>query len=190
MKTHLVPLLALFTLSAFAKSPIAVEWRGGSETMPVAVARPFGGFLTDGSFLVAGGSNFENGKKVYRADISVRAQGGTWKKIGDLPQSIAEGVTCETPQGIFCGGGTDGKTKFSDAFLLAAENGTSRVSSLPSLPESITMGAAAADGSTIYVVGAKKIYRMAIGGEAWQLAAEIPGPAREQPVATIQNGDQ
>ena len=73
-------------------TPVEVDWKAG-ETMPVAVARPFGGFLPDGSFLVAGGSNFENGKKVYRADIHVRAQDGTWKKIGDLPQGIAEGVT-------------------------------------------------------------------------------------------------
>ena len=69
MKATLVPFLAIFSLSAFAKSPIAVEWRGVGETMSVKVARPFAGFLPDGSFLVAGGSNFENGKKVYCADI-------------------------------------------------------------------------------------------------------------------------
>ena len=109
MKAILVPSLALFTLSAFATSPIAVEWRGTGEALPAAVARPFGGFLPDGSFLVAGGSNFENGKKVYCADIYVRAQDGTWKKIGNLPQGIAEGVTCETPKGIFCGGGVVGR---------------------------------------------------------------------------------
>ena len=201
MKSILVPFLALFSLSAFAASPIAVEWRGTGETFPAAVARPFGGFLPDGSFLVAGGSNFENGKKVYCVDINVRAQDGTWKKIGDLPQGIAEGVTCETPKGIFCGGGTDGKKKFSDAFLLTVENGASCIKSFPSsLPEPVAMGAAASDDTFIYVVAAKNVYRFrypvlfetsdASYMEQWQLVGEIPGPAREQMVAVIQNGDQ
>ena len=190
MKVTLAPFLALFTLAAAAKSPVAVEWRGAGETLPAAVARPFAGFLPDGSFLIAGGSNFENGKKVYLADINVRAQDGTWKKIGALPRGVAEGVTCETPTGIFCGGGTDGKAKFVEAFLLTVENGTSRVSSLPSLPEPVAMGAAACEGSTVYVVGPKKVWALDLGGTSWQQVAEVPGPSREQPVAALQNGDQ
>ena len=238
MKSILVPSLALFTLSAFAASPIAVEWRGTGETFPAAVARPFGGFLPDGSFLVAGGSNFENGKKVYCVDINVRAQDGTWKKIGDLPQGIAEGVTCETPKGIFCGGGVVGRADpsapgggrgatalpVSNAFLISLDRGDARssgaarsasepyhVENLPDLPEPVAMGAAACDGSIIYVVGQKKVFRLDLGrarcpqraddggqrtgrptidGDTWQLVAEIPGPAREQMVAVIQNGDQ
>ena len=104
MKNIVTSFLALFTLAAAAKSPVAVEWRGAGETFPAAVARPFAGFLSDGSFLIAGGSNFENGEKVYLADVSVRAPDGTWKKIGALPRGVAEGVACETPKGIFCGG--------------------------------------------------------------------------------------
>ena len=104
MKTIITSFLALFTLTAAAKSPVAVEWRGAGETFPAAVARPFSGFLPDGSFLIAGGSNFEEGKKVYLSGIYVRAQDANWKKIGALPRGVAEGVTCETPKGIFCGG--------------------------------------------------------------------------------------
>ena len=187
MKDIFLAVVAFSTVAAFA-TPVEVDWKAG-ETMPAKVARPFGGFLPDGTFLVAGGSDFKDGKKVYGADISVRAQDGTWKKVGELPRAIAEGVSCETPNGIFCAGGTDGKEKFSGAFLLAAENGASRVSSLPSLPEPVSMGAAAADGAKVYVVASKNVYVMDEGGK-WQLVAEVPGPAREQHVAAIQNGDQ
>ena len=159
MKTIITSFLVLFTFAAAAKSPVAVEWRGAGETFPAAVARPFAGFLSDGSFLIAGGSNFEKGKKVYLADINVRAQDGTWKKVGALPRGVAEGVTCETPTGIFCGGGTDGKAKFVEAFLLSASCVASEpyhLERLPDLPESVAMGAAACEGSTVYVVGPKK----------------------------------
>ena len=86
MKTIVTSFLALFTLTAAAKSPVAVEWRGAGETVPAAVARPFGGFLPDGSFVVAGGSNFAGGSKTYVSDVSIRAQDGSWKKVGDLPR--------------------------------------------------------------------------------------------------------
>ena len=193
MKTIIPSFLALFTLVAAAKSPVAVEWRGAGETFPAAVARPFAGFLPDGSFLIAGGSDFENGKKVYLADVSLRAPDGTWKKIGALPRGVAEGVTCETPIGIFCGGGTDGKTKFVEAFLLSASRAASEpyhLERLPDLPEPVAMGAAACEGSTVYVVGPKKVWALDLGGASWRQVAEVPGPAREQPVAALQNGDQ
>ena len=62
------------TATAFA-TPVEVDWKAG-ETMPAKVARPFSGFLSDGRFLVAGGSYFEDGKKMYSADISVRELNG------------------------------------------------------------------------------------------------------------------
>ena len=206
MKTIITSFLLFFTLTAAAKSPVAVEWRGVGETFPAAVARPFAGFLPDGSFLVAGGSNFEDGKKVYLSGIYARAQDATWKKIGALPRGVAEGVTCETPKGIFCGGGTDGKVKFVEAFLLSASRAESEpchLERLPDLPEPVAMGAAACEGSTVYVVGSKKVWALDLGvvgradpsaphklAASWRLIAEVPGPAREQPVAALQNGDQ
>ena len=93
-------IIAAFGMSALAAPPVALEW--GKEKMPTSVARPFSGFLSDLSFVVAGGSDFEGGKKVYRADISVRAPDGTWSKIGELPRPVAEGVSCETMTGLFC----------------------------------------------------------------------------------------
>jgi len=185
-------------------SPVAVEWKGG-ETLPAKVARPFSGFLPDGRFVVAGGSYFEGGKKMYSADIHVREQDGTWKKVGKLPHPVAEGVTCAVELDkkgfVFCVGGTDGKVVSPEAFLLTTESGASRVSSLPSLPAPIAMGAAAADGDMVYVVGSSKVWRLdvakamskdpAVRKEAeWRDIGALPGSARSQMVAAIQNGDQ
>ena len=180
-----------FTTTVSA-TPVAVEWKS-VEKMPVAVARPFGGFLPDGSFLVAGGSYFDDGVKKYSDDVYVRSADGKWSKARELPHDVAEGVTCETSKGIFCAGGTDGKKKFTDAFVLSKGiDGNVVATQLPPLPEPISMGAATADGDKVYVVASKKVYCLDISaeGQSWTEVAEIPGPAREQYVAAIQNGDQ
>ena len=190
MKKLLLLVAGFVTTAAFA-TPVEVDWKAG-ETAPAKVARPFYGFLSDGRFVVAGGSDFVDGKKVYRSGIYARELDGKWSKVGELPRAVAEGVSCETPKGIFCAGGTDGTKVFDDAFLLVVENGAARVSSLPSLPEPLSMGAAAADGEKVYVVASKKVYALDLAAEKgeWRLVAELPGPARAQMVAAIQNGDQ
>ena len=175
------------TVPCWAATPIAVDW-GAPETAPVKVARPFAGFLSDGSFLVAGGSDFVDGVKTYRTDVAVRAPDGTWKKVGELPQPVAEGVSCAVPGGVFAAGGTDGRHGYVTACIL---KGDGSVVELPDLPSSVTMGAAAADGATVYVVGAQKVWKLdTANGTAWTEVGTVPGPARAQHVATIQNGDQ
>ena len=81
--------------TAVTATPVEVDWKAG-ETAPSKVARPFAGFLPDGRFVVAGGSYFEDGKKMYSADITVRELNGKWGNVGDLPHPIphpiAEGV--------------------------------------------------------------------------------------------------
>ena len=203
MRKTILAVSAVMGLGAFA-TPVEVDWKAG-EAAPVKVARPFAGFLPDGRFVVAGGSDFEGGKKMYGADVNVREQDGTWKKVGTLPRAVAEGVSCaveiDKKGYLFCAGGTDGAAKSAEAFLVSVENGASQVSILPSLPEPVTMGAAAADGTKVYVVASKKVYRLdadkALAGEPavrktgeWHEIATLPGPARNQHVAAIQNGDQ
>ena len=199
MKNVLLAVATVAVAAAFA-TPVEVDWKAG-ETAPAKVARPFAGFLPDGRFVVAGGSDFVDGKKVYRSGIYTRELDGKWSKVGELPSVVAEGVCCGTPKGVFCAGGTDGKDKLFNAFLLSVENGKADFCELPdALPEPVVMGAAAADDTYVYVVATKKVYRFrytalselsdASYTEKWQLVGEIPGAAREQHVATIQNGDQ
>lgn len=192
-KTLILSMAAAICSAAFA-TPVAVEWKP-AETAPVKAARPFAGFLPDGSFVVAGGSDFVGGTKVYGKDVCVRTPDGAWKKVGELPRPVAEGVCCETPKGIFCAGGTDGTKVFDDAFLLTVENGAVRVTPLPlSLPEPVAMGAAAADGSTVYVVASTHVFVADLGKAGddfvWR---QFPLPRlvpRAQMVAAVQNGDQ
>ena len=193
MKNVLLAIAATVASTAFA-TPVEVDWKAG-ETAPAKVARPFAGFLPDGRFVVAGGSDFVDGKKVYRSGICARELDGKWSKVGELPRVVAEGVSCETPKGIFCAGGTDGTKVFDDAFLLVVENGAVRVTPLPlSLPEPVAMGAAAADGSTVYVVASNHVFVADLGKTGADFAWRVfPMPCltpRAQMVATIQNGDQ
>ena len=190
-RTLFFAVAAVLSFAASA-SPVAVEWKG-AETLPTSVARPFSGFLPDGSFLVAGGSDFRDGGRVYLADVCIRAKDGTWRKAGKLPCAVAEGVSCTVPGGVFAAGGTaDGTSVFKTARIL---KGDGSAEDLPDLPEPVRMGVAVADGETVYVIGAKKIWRLSPSAKndasyIWQFVGEIPGPAREQHVAAIQNGDQ
>ena len=193
MKNVLLAIAATLASTAFA-TPVEVDWKAG-ETLPAKVARPFSGFLPDGSFVVAGGSDFvvdetlNRQKKVFAKDVFLRSPDGVWRKAGELPVDVAEGVCCETPSGLFCAGGNAGRTKYKSAFILKSD--VSR-EELPGLPEPVSMGAAAADGDTVYVVSSNKVFRLALGdlSSNWQEIASVPGPAREQMVAAIQNGDQ
>lgn len=181
-------LVACWVGATASAAPVEVDWKA-SETTPLKAARSFHGFLSDGSFLMAGGSDFKDGKKVYLTDVAVRAADGTWSVVGHLPYAVAEGVSCRVKNGVFCAGGTDGAATFDAAFVLPGKG--SRID-LPALPEPVVMGAAAADGSKVYVVASKKVYRLDLDAAAkgWTAVADIPGPARAQPVAAIRNGDQ
>ena len=211
MKRSLVAIVgAVLAYAAFA-TPVEVQWQQ-SEKAPIKAARSFHGFIVDkkdkakdGVFVVAGGSDFVDNKKVFLKDIVVRSNEGEWKSVGELPQAVAEGVSVSTPSGIFCAGGTasdkpDGE-KFKTAFLL---DGEGNVEELPELPEAVWMGAAAADDNKVYVVGEKKVWLLDLEKRdaGWKELTTIgeglkteDGTAldvaeRIQFVAAIQNGDQ
>lgn len=187
-KRVLFCILSLCGFSSLSASPVAFDWKP-SETAPFKAARSFHGFLPDGSFLVAGGSDFKDGKKAYLDDVAVRTTDGRWNLVGRIPYAVAEGVSCGTKKGIFCAGGTDGKVEFKKAFILPSKD--PRIE-LPELPEPVVMGAAASDGNKVYVVASKKVYLIDLDNldRGWSCAATIPGPSRSQMVAAIQNGDQ
>ena len=193
MKRAIAVLALAAAANCMAASPIAVDWSAGAETMPLKVARPYGGFAGD-AFIVAGGSDYVAGRKTYSNAIVVRTAQGEWKRAGELPEPVAEGVSVSVSKGLFCAGGTDGDRKFSDAFILSVDAAAAAPAvvreGLPPVPEPVAMAAAAADGDTVYIVAAKNVYRLAPGEKEWAKIAEIPGPAREQHVAAIQNADQ
>ena len=175
MKNTIMSIIAVCVMACAATvlaTPVAVEWSGSGEKSPTAVARPFAGFLPDGRFLVAGGSYFDGDVKKYSADVNIREQDGTWKRFGEMRRTVAEGVSCvveiDKKGFVFCAGGTDGQSAFSDAFALSFSGeigqpgSTLHTQGLPALPEPVVMGAAAADGETVYVVSSSKVFRLRI----------------------------
>ena len=72
--------------------------------------------VIDGNLLIAGGCNFpdtpaaDGGKKVFYPDVYITSLSHDtafeWKKIGQLPQAAAYGVTISTEKGLICVGGT------------------------------------------------------------------------------------
>ena len=190
MRTSLLAVALCAATHSFA-TPVSVEWKN-LETMPVSVARPFAGFLPDGRFVVAGGTDFvqaEDGSRVKTCfdTVAVRAADGTWTVVDPLPHAAGEGVTCETPRGVFCAGGYDGVRYYGDAYILTGD----AIEKLPDLPATVAMGAAACDGANIYVVSGKDVFTLPLkGGEAWTRLTELPGAGRSQMVAAVQNGDQ
>ena len=75
--------VGVMCLATAHATPVEVNW-GTSETLPVKVARPFGGFLKDGSFLVAGGSTHDGTTKGYEQGGCLRDKDAkTWSKVGE-----------------------------------------------------------------------------------------------------------
>lgn len=195
--------------------PVGLEWSTKFSLPPqkdgrtaIGVGAPFFGEHNGYAFL-AGGSNFpdapliKGGKKHYYADIYALPPGSTnWVRAGCLSQPVAEGMSATTQRGIVCvGGSVDGKST-SRTFLLTWDKARGQVveKALPDFPCGVRLGAAAARGNRVYVVGGE--YTKSLPSDVWTLdldalkAKWCPLPAlpgvkgRTQAVAFIQNGDQ
>ncbi|MBR3733993.1 MAG: cyclically-permuted mutarotase family protein, partial [Bacteroidaceae bacterium] len=168
------------------------------------VSAPFAG-VSNGVVLVAGGCNFpdvpaaEGGRKVFYSDVyaleAAMPQGG-WRKVGQLPDSVAYGVSVSVPDGVAVIGGTNGRQSLATALLLSYSRGKTAVSSLPPLPVGLDNMAGAYGGGYIYVAGgqtdgvaANRAFRLKWpGGSEWERLPDFPGKARLQPVAAVQSG--
>lgn len=192
MRKLLISLSLLMGFTALA-TPVEVKWNQRVE-LPCKVARPFSGFLPTGEFIIIGGSDFVNGQKTWTRNIIVREENG-FKVAGEFDYPVAEGVSVETEKGLFCAGGTDGRTVFKSAILLPSPNLKDAIK-LPDLPEAVRMGAAGCDGKRIYVFTGTTVYALGLeapkdGSEwAWKEMCGFPGVARLQAVGAVQNGDQ
>ena len=158
----------------------------------------------DGQAIVAGGCNFPNtpadegGTKVfYNTVYALRGQ--QWRKIGELPQALAYGVSVTTKEGIICMGGNDGKQSTKNVFLLKTKSKSLLgviTTPLPSLPLSLDnfAGAVASDG-TIYIAGgqsngvaSQQAFSLKPGAKHWKELPLMPDATRIQATAVVQNG--
>lgn len=173
---------------------------GGKE----GVSAPFAG-MSKGSLLVAGGCNFpgkpaaEGGEKVFYRDIyeleNPASDKSNWKKAGQLPEALAYGVAVTVPEGLVCIGGTNGKESSAKVFLLEKQKGGIKCVNLPALPQALDNMAGAFGGGYIYVAGgqtngrsSRAAYRLSYPhATSWERLPDIPGAARLQPAAAVQN---
>ena len=91
---------------------------------------------------MVGGCNFpdtpaaDGGKKVFYPDVYITSLSNDtafeWKKIGQLPQAAAYGVTISTEKGLICVGGATATHSLSDVFLLSLQKDVLKKDTLPS----------------------------------------------------------
>ena len=163
--------------------------------------------VIEGNLLIAGGCNFpdipvaDGGKKAYYRDIYIAPLSNDtafeWKKIGQLPQAAAYGVTISTEKGLICVGGTTATHSLSDVFLLSLQKDTLKRDTLPSLPVTMDNMAGALVGHSLYIVGgnvngipSSAMYMLDLSdlSGGWKRETDIPGEPRVQSVCVAQDG--
>ncbi len=208
-KTLFLLLLCLSGLMAFAANdnyntvhlkslpPLSVGCEQG-------VSAPFAAVI-DGKLYVAGGCNFpdtpaaDGGKKVAYANVFMLENNEHWQEVGTLPHPLAYGASLCVPEGMLCLGGNDGEKSYNTMLLIRPERQKAEVKALEPMPMALDNFAAAYDkvGGYVYVAGGKsngipsmKAWRIAWpGGKAWESLPDLPGRARVQPCAVVQNNN-
>lgn len=209
MKRYLFSLiLILFALPILAQEHkfnelVVTPLPSYSINGPQGVSAPFAGTL-NGQIVVAGGCNFPNtpaahgGEKVFYNEIYTLTD-NVWTSSGQLPKPLAYGIGVNVPDGLVCIGGTsDGKNSEGAVWLLtAAADGKVLARELPSLPAGLDQMAGAFGDGYIYVAGGQTdgeashlFFRLRYPetGKGWESLPAMPGSARIQPTAVVQNG--
>lgn len=167
------------------------------------VSAAFAG-IADQRLLVAGGCNFPNipaaqgGAKQYYDEVFVASACDTalvWKKVGELPQPTAYGVSVVTAEGIVCVGGMNDNGALNAVIRLSLEKGRAKQEILPSLPCTLDNMAGCLAGNWLFVVGGNRngvpsnaCYRLDLEhlSQGWERLPDFPGSPRQQPVCAAQ----
>lgn len=177
-------------------------------TQQPGLAGAFAG-IHNGALIVAGGANFpdappwEGGPKVFHDDIYVARlrPGGALEWVNaasfQLPRPVAYGLSIETPDGLLCLGGTDGRRPTADVFLLRWNEDKEAIEreAWPALPRPAADMAGARIGETVYVAasgeadGNKHFWSLDISNPAagWQALPTWPGSPRTHAVGVAQS---
>ena len=195
---------ALLAVSGALAAPLKTAWQEVAPA-PEAVARPFAGLL-EGKLIVAGGSTHDGTTK--QAVSAIRAfdvEAKTWQELGSLPEGVAEGgsavvslpVAGGTKPALLCVGGVTAKGATASAFLLRADGSREE---LPPCPYgTLSMTASAGWDKGAYFAGGylngkptNRVFSLKLenGKWTWGELPPLPGVARVQAVAAVQNGDQ
>lgn len=165
------------------------------------VSAPFVGNIGD-KIILAGGCNFpdipasEGGEKRFYSDIYLSEPASqdtalAWKKVGELPQPMAYGVSISLPSSLLCIGGNNTIGPNHKVIELHLVNDTVQLRYLPDLPQGIDNMSGCLLDSVIYIVGgnvngmpSSQVYALDLRQivKGWQMLPTLPGPPRIQSV--------
>ena len=180
------------------------------QTASIGVAGPVTGTFK-GFLFVGGGANFpkglpwEGGIKVYYDDLFlfIPDQNGLPKSVHTfhLPEPLAYAALCQTPMGIFVGGGENSKGIRSAAYLMGWDSRALRpfFSKLPDLPIPLTNAMAAFHNGTILFAGGEsagatygRCFQLELQKteKGWKEVASLPKPVSHAVLTYMDSGKE
>jgi N-acetylneuraminic acid mutarotase len=140
-------ILVLLSCAAGARAQVEIEWREGPK-LPMPLGGHSAVVMGEG-IVVAGGSNWPEGKKVWRDEIFVLRE-SEWKQAAKLPAGLTLSAAVVKDQKLLLLGGwyESGTTSHAYAY---ADGKVERVAL--DLPAARAQAGAGVIGNTIYVVG-------------------------------------
>lgn len=215
MRYPLIYILTLFLIlvkmSLFAQKESSQHYFRWSElpTLPdtYGFAGAFAG-VSHQNLLFAGGANFPDGgtpwagsEKVWHRSVFVLEDINTqWKKVGELSEALAYGISVSYKDALICVGGSNKHGHSDKVFSITYKNGSIKQELLPSLPKPLANACGTVVGDILYVYGgstdidavkaSESFYAMnlaiAPNGRKWQTLAPLPGPERMLAIAGSQ----
>ncbi len=168
-------------------------------TISKGVSASFIGSLDD-VLIVGGGCNFPNtpvadgGKKVYYKEI-LGYKNGEWKKLGELPQPIAYGISTSKNDTLFWLGGQNNEQSFDTIYKLYFENDALQVKTLCQMPFTANNFSATFLANEIYVFGgvqnhkpSNQFWKYNLENKKWSELLQLPDRALQQAnLVTVKN---
>lgn len=162
--------------------------------------------VSDGTMLLAGGCNFpetpaaDGGeKRYYKGIYSASCDGSAlqWKKVGELPEASAYGVSLQYGASLVIAGGMNENGASDKAYIVEAVGDGCCIRCLPSLPCTVDNASGTVCGNYIYVVGgnadgrpSSRVFALNMDDLAagWCELPSFPGRGRVQPVCVSAEG--
>lgn len=176
---------------AFYPEPLSAE--------DIGLAGAFIG-LVDNQIIVAGGSNFsegkpwEGGKKQYSDKIftiSIKAYQTTLSEL-KLPKPLAHGCAVVTDNSLYCVGGQNAEGQADEIFAIDCPENGLRIRNISKLPQSFSPVAALSCNGLIYIHGIEQdtnaLYCYRPDSTEWKQLSGCPGgPHNAGPAFVMQN---
>lgn len=176
-----------------------IEW--GTENVLEYGINTFGAFsgMVDGKTIWAGGTSADF-SQWGRAITCLGKDTKPEVFEGQLPNSVAFGISIELPDGILCIGGRDSSQCYSEVFSITMKQGQPVVDdNWPALPVSLANAAGALLNNKVYIVGGREsikpsrlsehffVLDLSNKREGWQKLPPCPVGLRENAVCVVQN---